>query len=410
MNSKRYYFRSHNKSNNFKSSVEKRSKVKNITTVPLNQNMAKLNTNLDALLQLLPNFEGKPTDNIIFFIKQFDELVQASELEDNIKLILLKSKISGKAKDLFLNLPNLIDSTDYDAFKTALKETFQQTTLVAKSQADFMGLRQQPLQSIEDYVKNFNIHAARYLRDSGLSDSEGAQKLLQNLKLNKFVQSIRPDIAFELRKSGVDTFDKAIQLAKTVELALHESSETLNYIATGAHETETAQQNMQLSQTVSNITDVYSKQIENLQAEVNNLKITAENKTQSENNNAKYCYICNRANSHVTDNCYYNARKFPNGVRGKPITTRNFNQFQQREHIHDFARPQYNDPAFIIPSYPYLPNYPSDYAIENNQQNTNYQTRNNRGQHSGRRGRNRRYPQQRGNNNRTTPVITYAEN
>lgn len=51
---------------------------------------------VDILINALQNFEDKP--EIKYFLNQFDDLVKAANFPDDIKLVLIKSKITGKSK------------------------------------------------------------------------------------------------------------------------------------------------------------------------------------------------------------------------------------------------------------------------------------------------------------------------
>lgn len=304
-----------NNRNSDNSKTSKTSSVKQADFTTQSNMAKKLSATLDSVLQYLPNYEGKTQDNIEFFVQQYDKLVATSDLEDAVKLILLKSKISGKARELFLNLPDLLDCADYEQFKLLLIQTFKQSTIVAKSQTDFMSLKQAPTQTIEEYVKIFNIKAAKYLKDSGHADLQGAQKLLDTMKLHQFISTIRTDIAFELRKADVKTFEDAVNLAKSIEIAFNASENSVNSLNQSADQT-IAEQNNRFSDTLTNIADVYGKQIENIQEQINAIKIAeVRQPAQANKKPHKSCDICKTVKSHSTEECYYNAKTHPNGTR-----------------------------------------------------------------------------------------------
>lgn len=68
---------------------------------------------VDTLINSLQNFEDKPDQDIKQFIDQFDELAEAAKFPDDIKLVLIKTKIVGKAKEIVTNTPDLHKARDY---------------------------------------------------------------------------------------------------------------------------------------------------------------------------------------------------------------------------------------------------------------------------------------------------------
>lgn len=449
-----YNLRSSTRSSKFNIVFDKK-KNSNVAKSTAKTNMAtKLTATLDSILQYLPNFEGKANDNITFFLKQFDDLVEQSDLENSVKLILLKSKISGKAKELFFNLPDLLDCNDYAQLKTLLEETFAQTTIVAKTQADFMTLKQQPAQNIEEYIKIFNIKSAKYLKDSGHASQNGAKQFLETIKLHKFIDSVRNDIAFELRKAGVKTFEEAINLAKTVELALNANENTINCIANASDDRQNNTDPSQiLSNTVLSMSEVYGKQLESMQQQIDSLKIGETNNSNKTTRIKKSCMIC-KFTGHTLEECYYNARVYPEGNpnarRGQRRGEQNFQVFEHDRsnyynpiwragghrdpNMQNFIVPQQQNPPFIMPQLPYnndaSNNVRRQDSLEDRPQNWNqfqeqpqqreqdyggqqYQNQNIRGSHENfpRRGNYRgRYLNRNNNRSETRPTVTFPEN
>ena len=91
-----------------------------------------------------------------------------------------------------------------------------------------MDIRQKPEQSIGKFVRYFNIVAHKYFTDSGHTNSEGAKQFLNTMKFTKFINSVRPEIAYQLTVAEPQTFDEAIEIALKVEIALNNINESIN--------------------------------------------------------------------------------------------------------------------------------------------------------------------------------------
>lgn len=49
-------------------------------------------------------------------------------------------------------------------------------------------------------------------------------------KVNRFVEGLRSNIAFEIRKLGINKFEEPVEIAKRVDSAMQVTSETINTI------------------------------------------------------------------------------------------------------------------------------------------------------------------------------------
>ena len=284
----------------------------NTPSIQMNDNnkMSKLSASLDAILRALPNFDGENYDNINTFITQYDELVKDADINDKVKLILLKSKFSGNARDLIYNTPDLNDEKDYGVFKTIVINYFKKQIFFAQSQSKFMELQQKPDQTIEEFVKYFNVAAVKYLKDSGHANNQGAKDFLNIMKLTKFIDSVRPEIAFQIKIAEPKTFEEAVNMARKVELALKTSPESVNNMTIQnpvetSIETKTNTKDI-IYETLLHKANKQEAEMEKIHETLNNLSLKKQT-TDSDKKLNRYCHIC-KTKTHDTDTCWYNSK------------------------------------------------------------------------------------------------------
>lgn len=373
----------------------------------------KLTLTVDTLINIIPNFDGEKENNIENYINQFEEIAKTAKIEENIQIILIKSKFIGKARDLLINSEDLNNEQNYAAFKTKLIETFKIDKNFSEIQSKFMEYKQLPNQKIEEFAKQFNILAAKYLKQSGHATKEGAKDLLSTIKLSRFIESIRPDIALDVRKQAPKTFEEAVTLAKQIELAL---------------ETDDAEQNTNnnICTSLLKLSQSQSEQINNLTRELEKLRVDKTEQEKKINKIEKWCDICKRK-SHNTDDCWHNNKNT------KSIQKTNAQQTAVQNQLPNWQRfpnqiqytPQNNDYSQTLWQNQYNP-YTNNFRATTPQnitpQNQHFQNgwRTQQPQHNYDTQRNSRQNNRnnfRGNNNTFTrrgrtyyPSVTYPEN
>lgn len=76
-----------------------------------------ITNSLDALLTSINNFEGKPDLYINYFITQFSDLANAAKIPNELRLMLLSSKLAGFAKGMLINTPVFSIEMGYEELK-----------------------------------------------------------------------------------------------------------------------------------------------------------------------------------------------------------------------------------------------------------------------------------------------------
>lgn len=342
-----------------------------------NSNMTEIN--FSALLQTFPSFDGKRESNIEFYLQELDNLSKIAKINDETKLIILKSKLTGIAREFLLNNPTIQSLSKYGEFTEILAKRFKKESSFEELQTEFQNLKQQPNESLNDFIQKFDLATAKYLHESGHADKPDAVSFINKTKLTRFLEAIRPDISLEVRKTAVKDYESAVKLAKRIEIAFKTiNNESLNNINTA--------QNQDFCNSLLALTQQQSEKIEKLTEELNNLKVNKE-KNQNEIQKEKFCAIC-RKNNHNIENCRFNGKNkntipksrmpiqnyqipalnYPNCQQNyiPPIFENNFGRQQPYQNFPHYSRPQNNDRYFYRNTNSHQQNYTENSSRQNN--------------------------------------------
>lgn len=295
------------------------------------------NFSMDSLIANFPKFDAEKHNNFQSFIKDFDELINETKISEKLKIIILKSKLSGKAKEIISDSSDLNAETDYQSFKTKLINIFKPTEDFEDAQNEFFVTKQKPSQSIEEYGRLFLKKANKYMMTSGQADKEGVKIFMDKMKLKNFLGSINPMIALDVRKMGPKSFEEAYEQAKKIEKAIKLCPEV------EVNQIQSNESNL-LTQSLFDIQKNYQEEINTLKRNMENLKLSDRNGQEVKK---KWCFIC-EISSHETKNCYYNAKN----KKEKVQKTQNYQMNVQRN---KFDSQKYSNQRFQ--SLPVSPHY-----------------------------------------------------
>lgn len=272
--------------------------------------MTETKPDLANILTLIMPFDGKKVKNVSFYLKEFDTLTDQVKISEEFKLQILKARFIGEARDKLASDESLNSETDYKQFKTKMTKAFQKKDSFTDSQAKFNSIRQKPSQSITDFINEFEIAAASYLNASGHASDDGAKKLFELIKINKFLEAISPNVSLELRKSENKEFTRLCEKAKTIENAFNLTPlEQVNAV--------TAKAGTDTNEFCANLLKINSDQsaaISELKMEINNLRSNNKQSSMDRNKLNKFCHICN-TDRHDIANCWYNLKNNNRGFR-----------------------------------------------------------------------------------------------
>lgn len=305
--------------------------VSSLNNSQKNSNISKADmAKTDSLLGLIAPYDGKRENNIQFFINEFDRAAAQTEFGNEVKLIILRSKFVGMARERLQSDMELNSETDYAKFKEKAIQTFTIKKTFGESHNEFSKIQQKPTEIMSDYIVRFNLVAAKFFEISGFSSKADAKKLFDLMKLHRFLESIKPDIALEIRKRGIDKYKEATELALTIENAfVSVKHEELNAISTNTATTEFCESLLKKN-------EAQAHELIQLRSELEKLKVREKEKLQNNpRNNAKYCSICNLRN-HDTESCRYNVR--------------NKRQYRDNNYQRNFPTHRQNTQGFVNPN------------------------------------------------------------
>lgn len=276
------------------------------------ENMASV----DNILSVLPSFDGKKENNIKLFIQLFQEAADQTKLSEPVKLIILKSKITGTARERMQADTEIISETNYENLKKKLLEIFGTKITFNDAHELFAKLKQNPDEKMNDFILRFNLNASKFLETSGFANKPDAKNMFELMKLNKFINAIRSDIALEVRKRAVTKFSEAVEIARNIETAFNATNfEEINSIAASSKD--------ELCNSLLKANQIQNEKYEQLKRDFEELKLKAGNvKSNNDIENKKHCDICNLSN-HYTNQCrrartHRNAYKWPNATYNYP--------------------------------------------------------------------------------------------
>lgn len=163
------------------------------------------------------------------------------------------------------------------------------------------------------------------------------------MKLTKCVESITPDIAFQILQEAPETFEDTVRIAKDIEVALN--SKCARQVNNLTDKSENS-----LYKALIKISKDQKSEIKEMKEQINNLKInehaTPQLKVETNNITEVYCHICKKSN-HETQNYFYNqksAKSFqPRGLQNNTRPRFPRNNYHQNNTYRNFWRnpPQY---------------------------------------------------------------------
>lgn len=285
------------------SGVQTRKQLQEASNKLTDNIMAEAKPDLANILTLILPFDGKKVKNVVFYLKEFDTLTDQVKVSEDFKLQILKAKFIGDARDKLASDDSLNNETDYKQFKTKMTKIFQKKDSFADSQTKFNSIKQKPNQSITDFISEFERAASDYLNASGHATEDGAKKLFDLIKINKFLEAISPNISLELRKSENKDFSRLCEKAKTIENAFNSTTlEQINAVSAIA-----STEKNEFYENLLKINADQSTAISELKMEINNLKLTNKENTTEGNKSQKFCQICNDGR-HDISYCWYNLK------------------------------------------------------------------------------------------------------
>lgn len=295
-------------------------------------NMATNSMDFSSIMTLLPTFEGKPSQNINLFLTQFNDITKLANLDDSVKLIIIKTKLREKAYEYSMENSDMKEINDYKQFCKKLKQKYAPQIDFAHQQQKLLALNQTNESNVEDYAEQIKKATKLFLDAAELSNSEGAKDFTHKMMLNKFLEGLKSNIQLEVRKESPKTFDEAVEIARRIEKAVNLTPQ------------DSSVQNQILIDTIMNMQQKYSEKIDALTEQLNNINVN-KNSQQTQ----LFCAHC-KTHTHNTENCrkikthqlYQHCQCTQNQMQCNPACTPNIQQNVPTQSWNQNFAPRFN--------------------------------------------------------------------
>lgn len=96
----------------------------------------------------------------------------------------------------------LNSETDFGELKIILKEIFQSRAKFSEIQNKFFTLKQNPSQSVSDFIMSFNEIVKAYI-SKNTEGQNGSTKFVNLTKLTRFLNSLRQNLSLDVMKNSL---------------------------------------------------------------------------------------------------------------------------------------------------------------------------------------------------------------
>lgn len=240
-------------------------------------------------MQLVANFDGE-REECKFFFSQIDEIGKVMGWNDDEKLLIARSKLKGKAMRFLISDPSLSEMRNYQKFKSTFVEYFEDEIDLNAHHLKFNNIKMKDQESIKNLAHRIILAANNYLGSAEVY-TEQTQKMLDKLRLSKFIDALTPELQMEVLKSNPKSFNDAIKVASSVQNAMDSLAQIkLNNLL------------MKSSNEAQYATNIMESEILELRQELNNLKIAKQPESRS-NDVQKMCLGCGAIGTHFLVDC-----------------------------------------------------------------------------------------------------------
>lgn len=267
-------------------------------------------------ISLLPQYSGQEEENLDEFLAQFENIAELSGWKDNERGLILKTRLRGEAfKHIMDNEQS--KNNDIKAIKAELCRKFTKRKTQQQKKQLFDNIKHTPKMSIEEFGKVIKMRTKDYL---GITKDTPETKQIENtVMLQKFLETIREDIAIEIKKLDITTFEEAVKKAQQLN-DVYETV-TVNNI------TKTEENNV--SEIVKNL------EIMKLREEMEEIKDSLKKITQIQVQKVIQCEICKKF-GHEKQQCWFRetGQQLHNIDRNRQYTPPQHNNSRQNNRGH----------------------------------------------------------------------------
>jgi len=178
---------------------------------------AHSSSKINGISLLTTFFDGEPAECHHFF-KQFNDIAELSGWSNREKLTILKTRLKGNALTFIQNDQELSFSNDYDQVKESLIKFFSEDEGLTKNQTQFNVCNMWEGENVKNFAYRVSLLTNNYLGIKTTTNQE-TLKIIDRLKLSKFINSLIPEIQIDVLKSNPQTFQEAVSAASNSQRA-----------------------------------------------------------------------------------------------------------------------------------------------------------------------------------------------
>lgn len=246
-----------------------------------------------SIMSVLPTFDGD-SDSCHHFFELFSELADLANWSDQERVTIVKSRLKGNALRYLVDSPKL-KNVSFEDLRKDFESFFVKSQSLTEKHLSFNEIKLLPNEPIKTLAYRINTAISRLMNDMTSFDSQCL--VIDRLKLTKFIDALPADYQREVLKLAPDGFDKAVELASKYQVALQSTQQLQCQERVNAclprHE-------------VGSDSSRLERQIDQLQEQINALKVGREYGTVDGNrgaHNQLVCFYCNGL-GHTMSRCY----------------------------------------------------------------------------------------------------------
>ena len=270
-----------------------------------------------AIGHLLPEFNPESGDSINSFIDNFEKITQLAKIDDNTKIILIKSKLQGSAKILLENNLTFKRAKTFNEIKEALLNRYEKEVPASLRLKNLSGCIMGEKENFQDFCDRVEKAAYSYLK--GVSEGPVNEQLLNKTALNQIFAGAIKSLQEILLLKEPESVQEAIKIGL--------KQENINKIINGVDELALRNENSE----EINAIKLVDRHMEELKKLING---------QNENN----------LNNSLNVERYFNPNRNPSverpptverAYRQRSVRFRSSRSFQERKHYYDYNEGKY---------------------------------------------------------------------
>ncbi|KAG8179841.1 hypothetical protein JTE90_020824 [Oedothorax gibbosus] len=173
------------------------------------------------VISVLPSYDGE-SDSCQHFFGLFSELADLAKWSDQERVTIVKSRLKGNALRYLVDSPKLKNCT-FDELRGDFENFFADSQSLTEKHLSFTSLKLLPNEPIRALAHRINTAVSRLMSDMSRSDLQSP--VIDRLKLTRFIDALPAEYQLEVLKFAPDGFDKAVELASKIQVALQSTKQ-----------------------------------------------------------------------------------------------------------------------------------------------------------------------------------------